>query len=251
MKKQEKTRLFPLFQRLFILVIFLCPCSAFSQSPHSLKKNLFHAQAGDYAVFSKGGQKFFLFVKSISAETVWIEMTEFPHLSQQDRALLKNTPWKTVISHLYSPRRVFVISLSKRDLLIFSLNLKTQQLQQIQTDDLPLFATLVQLSLNEAPVHLIKTQGKKNDPWSPRITLEGNSSVNMPVQAWHAHWPKDSSILSEKNVLMYFTAPEISVFPLWTSIETPKGSVVLRTIDVGHHAISPYSYSIPKIENPF
>ncbi|EPP31426.1 hypothetical protein CPC197_0825B, partial [Chlamydia psittaci C1/97] len=31
------------------------------------------------------------------------------------------------------------------------------------------------------------------------------------------------------------------------SIETPKGPVVLRTIDVGHNAISPYSYSIPKI----
>lgn len=87
-------------------------------------------------------------------------MTEFPHLSQQDRTLLKNTPWKTLISSLHSPRRVFVISLSNQDLRIFSLNLKTQQLQQIHTDDLPLFSTLVQLSLNEAPAHLIKTQGK-------------------------------------------------------------------------------------------
>ncbi|AFS27157.1 hypothetical protein B711_0764 [Chlamydia psittaci CP3] len=39
MKKQEKTRLFPLFQRLFILVIFLCPFSAFfSVFPFSKKK---------------------------------------------------------------------------------------------------------------------------------------------------------------------------------------------------------------------
>ncbi|BAE81121.1 conserved hypothetical protein [Chlamydia felis Fe/C-56] len=248
MKKQEKTRLSSLFQRLFVLVIFLFPCSAFSEFSHSLKKNIFLAQTGDYAVFSKGSQKFFLFVKSASPESMWIEMTEFPHLSQQDRALIQNTPWKSLINKLLSPRRIFLISLTKQDICIFCLNPKTQELRRMQTNDLPMFVTLLQLSLNEAPAHLIKKQGNNQSPWSPKITIEGNGSVKAPAQAWHAKWPKDSSVLSEKNVLMYFTAPEISVFPLWTSIETPKGTIVLRTIDVGHNAVSPYSYSLPNIK---
>ncbi|WP_375793157.1 hypothetical protein O1W69_03370 [Chlamydia sp. 12-01] len=248
MKKQEKIRLSPLFQRLFILVIFLCPFSALTEVPHSLKQNIFHARTGDYAVFSKGIQKFFLFVKSVSSDTVWIEMTEFPHLSQQDRTLIQNAQWKSLINDLHSPRRVFLISLSKEKMHIFCLNPKTQQLRRLQSEDLPIFSTLLQLSLNKAPDHLIKRQGKNQDPWSPRITVEGNRSVKIPAQAWHANWPKDSSVLSEKNVLMYFTACEISAFPLWTSIETPKGTVILRTIDVGYDALSPYSYTLPDIK---
>ncbi|MEF9497510.1 hypothetical protein [Chlamydia sp. 04-14] len=248
MKKQEKIRLSPLFQRLFILVIFFYPCSGFAESPISVKQNIFRARAGDYAVFSKGVQKFFLFVKSVSSDTAWIEMTEFPHLSQQDRVLIQNTPWKNLINDLHSPRRVFLISLSTKDMHIFCLNPKTQQLRRLQSEDLPVFSTLLQLSLNEAPDHLIKRQGKNRDPWSPRITVEGSYSLKTPAQAWCANWPKDSSVLSGKNVLMYFTACEISVFPLWTSIETPKGTVVLRAIDVGHEASSPYSYTLPEIK---
>ncbi|AAP05404.1 hypothetical protein [Chlamydia caviae] len=247
MKKQEKIRLSSLFQRLFILVLFLSPFPAFTEAPLSLKQNIFRARTGDYAVFSKGVQKFFLFVKSVSSDTVWIEMTEFPHLSQQDRALVQNKPWKSLIHELHSPRRVFLISLSKKDIDIFCLNPKTHQLRRLQPEDLPIFSTLLQLSLNEAPNHLIKRQGKNQDPWSPRITIEGNCSLKTPAQAWHANWPKDSSVLSGKNVLMYFTACEISAFPLWTSIETPKGTVVLRTIDVGHDASSSYSYILPDI----
>ncbi|WP_348662822.1 hypothetical protein [Chlamydia vaughanii] len=248
MKKQEKTRLFPLFQRLFLVAIFLLPYHLQAQSSHSLKTNICQAQTGDYAVFSKGQQRFFLLVKSAEANHAWIEMTEFAHLSQQERTLAKDTPWKTLIHKLTSPRKVFLIYLSSSTVNIFCVNSKTGALDLLQKDDtMPFIATLLQLSLNHAPSHLVKTQGKNQDPWSPRVSLEGRaSSVKVPTQAWHATWPHDTSILSGKNVLMYFTASEISVFPVWASIDTPKGAIVLRAIDVGHEATSPYFYSLPK-----
>ncbi|CRI74675.1 Uncharacterised protein [Chlamydia trachomatis] len=64
--------------------------------------------------------------------------------------------------------------------------------------------------------------------------------ITLPSSAWISVWPKDSSPLSEKNILIYFSNNERLAFPLWTSIETPTGTVIIKTIEMGHQAASSY-----------
>ncbi|WP_038500571.1 hypothetical protein [Chlamydia avium] len=250
MKRQEKMLSLP-FMFLFFLITFLFPpLELKAQDISSFKKNIFLARQGDYAVFSKGSQILFLLVKSTSNNAVWLEITEFSYLSPQERALVKDTPWKTLIHTLKADKKIFLIHLSHQDTAVFSFNPKTQAwIPSKQNGITPFLSTLLHLSLKNAPKHLIKTQGKGEDqiPWSPKVSLDGMHPIKVPTQAKHALWPPDASVLSGKNILMYFTVSDISVFPIWISIDTPKGAIILRAIDIGHEATSPLMCPLPII----
>lgn len=240
-------RSFPVLLQLFLIIFLSFPFGLKAQEIFSFKRNIFLARPGDYAVFSKGSQKIFLLVKSISPDAVWLEITEFTHLSPSERTLVKETPWKTLIHTLKSNKKISLIYLSHhQDTQVFNFNSKTCSWTPSHQNDLnPFLATLLHLSLRNAPTHLIKTQRKDQTPWSPKVSLNGMPSMKIPTQAKHTFWPPDASILSGKSILMYFTVPDISVFPIWISIDTPKGEVIIRAIDVGHDATSPLTYSFP------
>ncbi|ANG65747.1 hypothetical protein M787_000170 [Chlamydia gallinacea 08-1274/3] len=249
MKRQEKMHPLPMLFQLFLIMFLSLPFGLKAQEISSFKKNIFLAHPGDYAVLSKGSQKIFLLVKSISPDAVWLEITEFPHLSPSERTLVKDTPWKTLIHTLKAHKKISLIYLSYQDTRVFSFNSKTHSWIPSNQNDLnPFLSTLLHLSLRNAPTHLIKTQGKDQTPWSPKVSLNGMPSVKIPTQAKHTFWPPDTSALSGRSILMYFTVPDISVFPIWISIDTPKGEVIVRAIDVGHDATSPLTYSLPTIK---
>lgn len=247
MKRQEKTSSF-LWLCQFFLAIFLLPWQLAAHDITSLKRNIFLASTGDYAVFSKGSQRIFLLVKSISSDSVWIEVTDFPYLSPPERALAKETPWKDLIHTLKANKKVFLIYLSPHNTQVFSFHSKTQTwIPSNQNDTIPFLFTLLRLSLRNAPADVIKTQGKDHSIWSPRVSLDGKRPEKIPTQAKHAFWPPDASLLSGRNILMYFTAPEVSVFPVWISIDTPKGAIIIRAIDIGHDATSSQTYTLPQL----
>lgn len=244
MKKQGKTRLGFLFLGLLFFPIRLQAASP----THTIQQNIFLAKSGDFIVFSKGSQRIFILVKSASQDSVCLEIIDFPTLLYSERNLPQETSWKTAIHQLKSPAKVTVLYLSKKNIRAFSLCSKTSQLSPISNaQDLPLLSKFFTIPLEPAPKHLIKMK-QDNLPWTPTVQIE-EQKVSKPLttKALHGTWPKDHTLLSETDILMYFPLPEVSVFPIWISIHLPtKGTSVLRALSVGHGSTSPYHYALPK-----
>lgn len=245
MKKQVKIPLFSWKKTLVFLqaILFFTPTA---YSAQTLKENIFLAKEGDYAVLGQGKQKFFFLIRAAQPHAVWIEVKEFTHLSPREASLLKTTPWKQAIHELTSYKRNFLIYLSSQTTLYFRFHSKENTWYPLKADDtLPTIANLLQLPLNQVPQNLRKTEGKDLTPWSPRISLEGRPPIKIPSQALSTSWPKDTSMLSGKEILMYLASPDISVFPLWIHIPTPTGSITFRTLEIGHNATSTNQHPLP------
>ncbi|WP_100933997.1 hypothetical protein [Candidatus Chlamydia corallus] len=246
MKKQGKI----LFLFLFLSFLFARPFSfLFASQINSLRtiqENIFLAKPGDYTVLSRGSQRTFILIKLMTSETVWMEIIHFPCIAYKERSSLEQASWKTLIHQLKSPSKVFVVSVSSQGSRCFSLNTEKKKLEPLlNSDAVPFLFRIFDLPLAPAPRNLIKSKEKGATPWSPKVSFEGAPLTPVSTNAWHGLWPKDRSPLSETGILMYFTEPNISVFPLWVSIDTPKGTSVVRAVDIGHGATSPYLYSLP------
>ncbi|MBQ8498456.1 hypothetical protein [Chlamydia sp.] len=240
MKKQEKIHLRELLQYLLFFFAFLpMPrAEAHSFPPPSIQKKILSSHPGDYAVLSRGVQKIFLLIRQKSPEATWVEISEFPSLMQQEKALTEQLSWKKAFQQLRSQKRVYLLRISKHSHTIFVL--KNAQWTALQNkDSLPVFVKILQLPLTPAPLHLIKYKGKERTPWYPKTSLNGESVI-IPSSAWVSVWPEDSFLLSGKHILMYFSNDESLPFPLWTSIDTPKGAIIFKTIEIGHQATSPH-----------
>lgn len=241
MKKQEKMHpqnLLKVF--IFFLAFFISYPSAEAHSPlqSSIQEKILTARPGDYAVLSRGSQKFFFLIRQSSSEATWVEMSEFASLTQQEKKLVEQSSWKNAFHQLQSSKKVYLLRISKNPLMIFVLK-NAQWMPLSEKDPLPFFVKILRLPLSPAPSHLIKYKGKERTPWSPRTSLNGEP-ITLPSSAWISVWPKDSSPLSEKNILIYFSNNERLAFPLWTSIDTPTGTVIIKTIEMGHQAASSY-----------
>nr|CRI42239.1 Uncharacterized protein BN1224_DC9_AO_00030 [Chlamydia pneumoniae] len=246
MKKQGKTLFLFLFLSFLFSTAFSGLFASQTSSLRTIQENIFLAKTGDYTVLSRGSQRTFVLVKSTTPKTVWIEIIHFPCIAYKERPSLEQASWKTVIHQLESPSQVFVVSLSSEGSQFFSLNTRTKSLEPVgKSTTVPAFLQIFDLPLSPAPANVIKTKGKENKPWSPKVSFEGAPLTSISVNAWQGLWPKDRGPLSETGILMYFTQPDISVFPLWVSIETPKGTSIVRAVDIGHGATSPYVYSLP------
>ncbi|SPN73277.1 hypothetical protein C10C_0091 [Chlamydia serpentis] len=246
MKKQGKILFLTLSLSFFFCIPFSSFCASKITSSQIIQENIFLAQSGDYTVLSKGSQRAFILIKSTSPKVVWLEIIHFPCIIYKERALIEKVSWKTAVHELKSPSKVFVVSLSSDGTHLFSLNTRTQNLEPIvSSNEVPFFSQIFKLRLSPAPLHLIKVEGKGNKSWFPKVSFEGAPPIPVPADAWHGFWPKDGGSLSETSILMYFATPNISPFPLWANIETPKGNTIIRALDVGHGATSPYLYSIP------
>lgn len=247
MKKQAKTRLFTLLRAASFFSVFFFHTYLQADSL-TIQNNIFLSQPGDYVTLSKGNKKVFLFIKDVSESRVLIEMSEFASLSQKDKALSKNIPWKDLIHQLHSPRKLFLISLTRNNATAFFLETKTQKWKQLNTEaELPLVVKLLQLPLKPVPPHLLKKSGKDKTLWQPKVVIEGSPTQTQSIYAKLATWPQDVSALSGKKILMYFADHNVSVFPLWISIDTPTGPVIVHAIDTGHNANSPYHYEAPNL----
>lgn len=244
MKKQEKTPLTRLFQLLVFIAILFPFCPLLASPLKTIRDDAFASKPGDYAVFSRGSKKIFLLVRSVSSQQVCIEIIEFASLSQKERALLQNASWKQLIHQLQSPRRIFFISLARDRLAVYCWNPSKDEWRRLeQISDHPFFVKLLQLPLSPVPQGLLRTSGR--GIWSPQAVIEGSPKQKKTIPLL-ATWPKDASLLSERKIVMYFADPHVSIFPLWTSIETPTGPVIVKTIDTGHNALSPHSYALPE-----
>lgn len=241
MKKQEKMHsefLLKVFIFFFAFFFFLPPAEAHSPRHLSVQDKILTSCSGDYAILSRGSQKFFFLVRHNSPEATWIEISEFSCLTQQDKKLIEQSSWKETFHQLRSPKSVYLLQIARNNFSIFVLK-KNEWTHSQEKDSLPFFIKMLRLPLSPAPAHLIKYNGKTHTPWSPRTSF-GGENITLPSSAWVAVWPKDSSSLSGKNILMYFSDDTRLTFPLWTSIDTPTGPVIIKTIELGHQASSPH-----------
>lgn len=124
MKKQEKMHseiLLKLFIFFFAFFFFLPPAEAHSPRRLSVQDKILTSCSGDYAILSRGSQKFFFLVRHNSPEATWIEISEFSCLTQQDKKLIEQLSWKEAFHQLRSPKSVYLLQISKNNFSIFVL----------------------------------------------------------------------------------------------------------------------------------
>lgn len=238
-----------LLLQIFTINCLACPYTTQQQvdnSKETLQNQLFRGQKNDYAVFAQASKRFFTSIREISSDTLWLEITEFPFLNYQDRQLLEQqSSWKNVIHQLTSKRETFIVKISKQESCLFVLDPKTNRLHPISIKAAPKLLKLLNVTLHAAPASKLK-MNNDNKPWRPQISLEGQITPYQTIKMYSSTWPQDGSLLSGNCILIYFTSQNISVFPIWTSIETIKGPMIIKTIDVGHHA--PLNRALPSLE---
>lgn len=205
----------------------------------SLQERLFHGHKDDYAVFAQGTKRFFTSIREVSADSLWLEITEFAFLNYQDKKLIEQqSSWKNLLPQLTSSRETFIAKISEQDSCLFALDPKTNTWKPSSLEEAPKLFKLLKISLYSAPESKLKMDNN-NEPWRPKVSLEGKTTPYQTMSVYTSTWPQDGSLLSGNCILIYFTSPTLSAFPIWTAIETFKGPVIIRTIDVGHQVTSP------------
>lgn len=237
MKKQAKmyfnTQAVQIYFFLFIFLFFNQETTlGISPRNLSLKENIFNSQEGDYIALTQGSQNFFLLIKAKTKNTIYLEEIFYPSLSQKDKNI-PSSSWKEKITKITSPATVYLIALSKNAPdKIYKLNHKTKTLE-------PLFnntsSILYLLNNNFKPI---------TSEWTPTTYVEG-IKTKLPTTAWKTILPKNRSLLSEQQMVIYLPDHQVSSFPILISITTPKGLSNIRSIDIGHNALSPYTYDLP------
>lgn len=203
---------------------------------------LFKAEQGDYAVFSQGSKKIFVLVRKTDPQNIWLEISEFVSLTFQDKRILDRGSWKSVLHQLSSPRQISLTRFSlQQQSQIYIWNSKTSLWNKASATQVSRLLALLHLPLTEAPKNKIKLDSNHR-PWKPRLFVEGKPTSYQTSKVYISTWPKDGSALEGNEVLLYCTTPEVSAFPLWISIDTPTGCMILKNIEMGHHATSTFPF---------
>lgn len=224
---------------LIFVILFTDQAPLQAEDLTTVQEHLFHGKKNDYSVFAQGSKRIFVLIREISSNTVWLEFTEIPFLNYQDKKLLEQNPsWKHTIHQLTSPQETFLVKISKQEAFkLFLLDPKTKQWSPVTIDQAPKLLHLLNIPLTAASPTQLKKYNN-NQLWRPKLSCEGENFSYQTINAYSTAWPQDGSFLAGNCILVYFTSANISALPIWVSIDTFKGPVIIRTIDVGHQAIS-------------
>jgi len=111
-----------------------------------------------------------------------------------------------------------------------------QSLESITNEDW--FRTLLSLELSPVSNTLRKKAGPKpmagehdlRPIWQPKVVVNGKR-ITTPSVALETLWPADSSVLSERPLILYFPTSKESVHALPYWIESPTSSYRAEVID--------------------
>jgi hypothetical protein len=121
----------------------------------------------------------------------------------------------------------------------------------VATTDLQFLPTLLKLQLQSIPTDEQKKIGAEpmagevdmRKIWHPKIMWKGKS-IDIPIDAFKAMWPKDESELAGKIIEVYIPQKEaLSYFPYWIEIGSGPLKAKVQAIDSGSGLSSKISVS--------
>ncbi|WP_213357592.1 hypothetical protein [Chlamydiifrater phoenicopteri] len=208
----------------FLTLLFTCflsfPVSA-EFSRQVLKEQLLTGSSGDYIVLAKGRSFSFLSLQKTLSKKIFIEEVFFPHLPQGSQQELFNLSSKDALLQKYPG--------TKTHLTLSEENLFSLEDPKADINMLCFLNTLLHLPFSPSPSSSKKTQETSFLP----LTIDGERSPKVPVRVFESFWPEDHSPLSGRKILIYLTDPTISPFPARVVIESPRGRITIRSINLG------------------
>jgi len=234
------------------LFFILCslPCYSFTLGD-KLKK----AEKGDYVVTEQNKNYSVLTVRSIDKG-----VAIFEEISVPVSVIPQDTSWKKWASDG---------ALGHTSWILFEIDLDNYSLIEsysftkkgwLYLDDSQNFLSrLLGLSLNKVP----EEQRKKTGPspsgdeldrrkiWNPTVKIEG-IKTKADCDVWKARWPKDDSILSSCDLILYFSKKESNFsFPLWIEATNGHYTHSVKTIDSGKLLTSSLTSNLPRRQPSF
>jgi hypothetical protein len=238
------------FRCFIILCLFFC--SSFLFSDVCLKNNLQQAQQGDYVVISQNKIFILLHILNKNDEHITIEEVVIP----KNRKTIHNQSWKTWINegcNDNNSRILYKIDLATANCL------HAYSMSQKKWLDVKCLGNILQKLLNinfvSIPQQDMRKVGIENDKklsshiWQPRMIKEGKITKGVIFEAWKAKWPKDNSILANKNIEIYLPVDQakyLSYFPYCLEIINTASRFSMHIVDTGNTDQSAYfTSSIP------
>lgn len=212
-----------------------------------LRDNLRKAKKGDFIVTSQSKSYTLLLIQNVKDDNLTIEEISIP----SNKLCLPDGSWKGWVQNGAPDHTSWVL---------YSIDLPSGQIknfysanqdgwQEIVPPD-NFLSTLLNLRLEKIPLEDRKKVGPtprdgrpdRRKVWQPRMTFEGKTHADVVFDAWHTHWPKDNSELSNRLIEIY--TPEDNstypaYFPYWLQISGMVGKAKVRIIDSGSGLTSP------------
>lgn len=144
-----------------------------------------------------------------------------------------------------------VTTLDPTTLKILSSYSLDEQPTAIMTSDLQFLPTLLKLELQAVPQDQLKKIGPEpmagevdmRKIWHPKIVWKGKT-IEIPIDAFRATWPKDESELAGKSIEVYIPQKEaLSYLPYWIEIGSGPLKAKVQAIDSGSGLVSRLSVS--------
>ncbi len=227
------------------LFFFLLFCLPIASHAVMLKDKLMSAHAGDFVVTEQNKIYSVLVVRNISQNSIELEEISVPAGSIN----LKKTTWRKWLDNKAPGNSSW---------MLYQINFIEEKLQEsfsfsqnkwLYTDDTDyLLAKLLTLPLTPVPDSERRRIGPppsdneqdRRGLWNPPMVREGGKTKKPKYDVYSGRWPKDSSQLSECNILFYFDSENPSFpFPYWLELSNGYISLKLRTVDSGATLQSP------------
>jgi len=117
-------------------------------------------------------------------------------------------------------------------------NGKIERIKALSSDRLAWFITLLQLNLVPLPLEQRRRAGPPPRPgerdfrpiWQPKIIVH-SKVIESKSEAFTAQWPKDSSPMADRELVLYFPVSAQAVQALPYRIETRSASYFVQVID--------------------
>lgn len=236
--------------RILANLVFFCSVFVFLSS-FALGDKLRQAQKGDYMVTKQDRTYSLLIIRDISSESILFEEISLP-MAQIDPAktswqewLQKGAPghtsWVLYEIDLHTFQLIEGYSISRKGWLYlddehhFLSKLLSLPLQKVDDQD--------RKKIGPAPRD---GDADRRPLWNPPLFIEGKKQ-KASCEAWCTRWPKDDSLLSSCNILLYFqTLHKDLVFPSWIEASNGHYHYAIHVVDTGKNLFSPLSYSMPR-----
>lgn len=213
--------------------------------PLTIKEKIEHSPAGVYTVFEQNGSINILLVKEhipsyLILEEITASKKKAPKTGMYKKWIEQGAPGHTSwVSYMVNTTTGTIEE-------VYSY---TQEKWYSPHNADALFGTLLALTFEEVPPENQRKIGPtppsneldQRKVWTPPLIREGKKQPNRSFEILRAHWPKDGSDLSDKEVEVYLDKQDATFpFPYWIQVNDTAISYKLRALDSGYGAVSPY-----------
>jgi hypothetical protein len=239
-----------IFKRCFIFCTVAFLLHTFECHSFTLADQLKKAEKGDYIVTEQDKNFSVLVIRSIGNGALLLEEISAPCSS-----IPKNVSWKTWVQEGalgHTSWNMYEIDMNSLSLLeSYSF---TKRGWLFLDDSQHFLSRLMGLSLQKIPDSARKKTGPapladdidRRKIWNPSIKIEGKK-MKKECEAFKGTWPNDDTLLSQCDVLLYFSKePESFGFPYWIEATNGHYTHSVKTIDSGKNLLSPLPHGIPR-----